>query len=161
VKRFLLFVWLLIFVAVLWVGSRGREVQAQSNISQPLPVQLSSVGLNPCANPSATLNGVLVSTSGTSAVQLVALVSGQKIYPCALNVVGVSGTTPTFSLVFGTGTACATGQTVYLGAWTTAANTVYSFNGPMAPVPASQALCYLNTGTTPIQRVNLSYVQAP
>jgi len=161
VKRRIFFLCAALFVAGLWLGLRERDVQAQSNISQPLPVQLSTVGLNPCANPSATLSGVIVSTSGTAAVQLVALVSGQKIYPCALNVVGVSGTTPTFSLVFGTGTACATGQTVYLGAWTTAANTIYPFNGPLAPVPASQALCYLDTGTTPIQRVNLSYVQAP
>jgi hypothetical protein len=90
---------------------------------------------NPCQNPAATL------------------------HICSLSVVGVSGTTPTFSLVYGTGTNCATGQTVLLGAWTTAANTVYTFSGPVGIVPSGQALCYLDTGTTPVQRVLLTYVQ--
>lgn len=114
---------------------------------------------NPCANPSSTLQAVLISTSGTSAVEIVALAAGKSVYLCSLNVVGVSGTTPTFSLVTGTGTNCGTGQAVYLGAWTTAANTIYPFQGPLPPAPSGKALCYLDTGTTPVQRVTLSYVQ--
>jgi hypothetical protein len=131
----------------------------QSNISQPAPVTISTAGANPCHNPASTLNAVLTSTSGTSATQIIAISGSTKIFPCSLNVVGVSGTTPTFSLVYGTGTACATGQTVYLGAWTTTANTVYPFSGPLPPTPAGQALCYLDGGTLPVQRVTLSYVQ--
>ena len=132
---------------------------AQVNNSAPAQVQITTAGGNPCLNPASILNAVLISTSGTSSVQMVALSGTTKIYPCSLNVVGVSGTSPTFSIVYGTGTACATGQTVYLGAWTTTANTVYQFHGPLPPTPAGQALCYLDTGTTPIQRVTLSYVQ--
>jgi hypothetical protein len=115
---------------------------------------------NPCQNPAANLIGVNLSTSGTAAVQIVALAASQKIYLCSLYVVGVSGTSPTFSLVYGTGSNCVTGQAVFLGSWSTAASTVYQFNGTtVGIVPASQALCYLDTGTTPVQRVLLTYVQ--
>lgn len=130
----------------------------QTNWSSPAPVTITIVGANPCENPNATLQAVLISTSGTAATQIIAASGSTKIYPCSLNVVGVSGTGPTFSLVYGTGVNCATGQTVFLGAWTTALNTVYPFV-KMGPTPASQALCYLDGGTTPIQRVSLSYVQ--
>jgi hypothetical protein len=149
--KFVAIIICLLVVSVLAVG--------QSNISQPAPVTISTVGGNPCLNPASTLNAVLISTAGTSAVQMIALSGSTKIYPCSLNVVGVSGTTPTFSIVYGTGAACVTGQTVYLGAWTTTANTVYQFHGPLPPTPAGQALCYLNTGTLPIQRITLSYIQ--
>jgi len=137
----------------------GALIAAQTQTSAPPAVTISTAGANPCHNPASVLNAVLTSTSGTSAVQIIALSGSTKIFPCSLNVVGVSGTSPTFSLVYGTGTNCATGQTVYLGAWATAANTVYPFVGPMPPTPAGQALCYLDTGTTPVQRVTLSYVQ--
>jgi hypothetical protein len=147
------------FVVLLTVGLFVCFAGAQSQTSSPPAVTISTAGANPCLNPASTLNGVLTSTSGTSAVQIIALSGSTKIFPCSLNVVGVSGTTPTFSLVYGTSTSCGTGQTVYLGAWTTTANTVYSFVGPLPPTPAGQALCYLDTGTTPIQRVTLSYVQ--
>lgn len=118
-------------------------------------------GSNPCQSPGATLVSAFGSTSGTAAVEIVAAVASSKIYICSLVVVGVSGTTPTFSLVHGTGTNCGTGQTVVLGAWTNAANTVYSFPFPLAIVPASGALCYLQTGTTPINRYLITYVQQP
>lgn len=148
-KHFLLSILLFGFAAVL---------VAQVHTSAPAPVTITIVGGNPCENPNATLQAVLISTAGTAATQIIAISGSTKIYVCSLNVVGVSGTGPTFSLVYGTGTNCATGQTVFLGAWTTALNTVYPFT-KMGPTPASQALCYLDGGTTPIQRVTLSYVQ--
>lgn len=116
-------------------------------------------GGNPCFSPGATLSSVTGTTSGTTAVQIIALSGTTSIYICSLTVVGVSGTTPTFSLVYGTGTNCATGQTVLIGAWTTAANTVYPFAYPVAIVPSGQALCYLDSGTTPVQRFAITYVQ--
>jgi len=76
-----------------------------------------------------------------------------------MNIVGQSGTTPTFSLVYGTGSNCAAGQTVLIQAFATPVNTLFAFAGPVAVTPASQALCYLQTGTTPITVVTLSYVQ--
>jgi hypothetical protein len=125
-----------------------------------LVVSVSPNGGNPCQSPTATLSAVAGATSGTVAVQLVAISGTTKIYICSVNVTGVSGTTPTFSLKYGTGTACATGGVTILGAWTTAANTIYTFTQPFV-TPAGQALCYLNTGTTPIQNYAITYVQAP
>lgn len=116
-------------------------------------------GGNPCSNPGATLTSVFGSTSGTTAVEIVALSGTTKVFICSLTVTGVSGTTPTFSLVYGTGTNCGTGQAVMLGAWTTAANTLYAFAKPVAVAPAGQAICYLQTGTTPVSRYALTYVQ--
>lgn len=125
-----------------------------------LVVAVSPNGGNPCQSPSATLSSVAGATSGTAAVQLVAISGTTKIYICSVNITGVSGTTPTFSLKYGTGTACATGGVTILGAWTTTANTVYTFMQPFV-TPAGQALCYLDTGTTPIQNYAITYVQAP
>ena len=138
-------------------GDHGAR--AQSNYSGPPSVTISTSGSNPCQNPNANLQAVLASTSGTSATQIIALSASTKIYVCSIVVVGVSGTSPTFSLVYGTGSNCATGQATFLGAWTTSANTVYPFPFPVGITPAGQALCYLNGGTSPVQRITLTYVQ--
>lgn len=120
----------------------------------------SIAGSNPCSNPTATIVGISGTTSGTASVQLVALSGTTKIYVCSMNITGVSGTTPTFKLQYGTGTACATGTTAIVGPWTTAANTVYNYHGPtFAVTPAGQALCYIQTGTTPVSNYNITYVQ--
>jgi hypothetical protein len=115
---------------------------------------------NACANPSAGLTSVYNgATSGTSAVQVVALSGTTKVYVCSLSVVLTSGTSPTFALVYGTGTACGTGQgNVTFPVSTTA--TPITYNGPIVGVtPAGNALCYLQTGTTPINKFVLTYVQ--
>ncbi len=114
---------------------------------------------NPCFSAGAVTQSVTGSTSGTASVQIVALGSGQKVFVCSLIVVGVSGTTPTFSLQYGTGSNCASGTTVFIGAWTTTANTVYSFGYPVFIVPSGNAICYLDSGTSPIQRYTMMYIQ--
>jgi hypothetical protein len=96
---------------------------------------------------------------GTTAVQIVAASGTLKVYVCSLVVVGVSGTTPTFSLEYGTGTNCGTGTTVFIGAWTTTANTVYPFHVPVFVAPAGSEICYLDGGTSPVQRYAITYVQ--
>ncbi len=115
-------------------------------------------GGNPCLNPSATLVTVSGATAGTAATQVIAATAG-KIYICSMAVVGVSGTTPTFSLVTGTGTNCGTGQAVLLPGFATAAGALYAFTNPVAVGPAAGALCYLDTGTTPVQNYVITYVQ--
>jgi len=122
-------------------------------------VASSAAGKNPCSDPTATLVSAAGSTSGTSAVQIVAASGTAKVYICSLIVVGVSGTTPTFSLEYGTGTACAVGTTVIIGAWTTTANTVYPFQVPVFVAPGGSEICYLDTGTSPVQRYAITYVQ--
>lgn len=124
-----------------------------------LVVSISPNGGNPCANPSATLLGLAGVTSGTAAVQLVALSGSTKIYVCSVTITGVSGTSPTFSLKYGTGTACATGGVTLVGPFTSTANTVFRFESPAAVTPAGQALCYLDAGTLPVQNYNITYVQ--
>jgi hypothetical protein len=116
-------------------------------------------GGNPCLNPSASLVSATGATSGTTAVQIIALSGTTKVYLCSLSVIGVSGTTPTFSLVQGTGTNCGTGQTVLVQAWTTTAGAIYAFANPVAVTAAGNAVCYLDTGTSPVQRYTLTYVQ--
>ena len=121
------------------------------------------VGSNPCYNPTATLQGVIgTTTGGTSSVQIVGAVSGQKIYICSFIISAVSGSsTPTFKLQYGTGAACATGTQTILGPWVASANTSLIVSSPFAVVPAGQALCYIDTGTNPIQNYSVTYVQAP
>ena len=114
---------------------------------------------NPCVDPNGTLTYLSSSTSGTPAVQVIAAATGKKIHICSMSVVGVSGTNPTFSLVYGTGSNCATGQTVLVPAFATTAAAIYSFHGPVAIVPSSNALCYLDAGTTPVQSFIMTYIQ--
>lgn len=133
--------------------------QSSIQIEPALTVSISTSGGNPCINPQTTLTSSSVTTSGTAAVQVVPLVAGQKVYVCSLTVIGQSGTTPTFSLVTGTGSNCATGQTVTVAAFATTVNTLFSFANPVGVTPAGQALCYLDTGTTPVQSATLTWVQ--
>lgn len=147
------------------IGSGGPlvKITMTSGLLEPAPtMQLSTAGVggaNPCLNPHANLQSVAFTTAGTTAVQEVALAAGQKVYICSLSVVGQSGTTPTFSLVFGTGTNCATGQGTLIPAFATPANTMIAFANPVTVTTAGQAVCYLDTGTTPVQVAAFSYVQ--
>lgn len=141
------------YVAARLVDSTGAAYSSSNGLYVN-----NTAGNNPCQNPSATLAAVSGATSGTSATQIIALSGTTKVYLCTVNVTGVSGTSPTFSLVYGTGSNCATGQNTFLGAWTTAANTVYSFNRPFV-TPAGQAVCYKDSGTNPVQNYAITYVQ--
>lgn len=119
-----------------------------------------SAGGNPCRNPAAILQSTAVTTSGTTAVQIIALSGTLKIYICSLTVINQSGTQPiTFSLVQGTGTNCATGQTVVVPAFATPANTLFAFANPVSVGVSGNALCYLQTGTTPVTKVQITFVQ--
>lgn len=137
----------------------ASSVSAQINTSSPQPVTITTVGGNPCVNPAAILNSVPITTAGTTAVQVVALSGATKIYVCSLTVIGQSGTTPTFSLVQGTGVACVTGQTVIVPAFATPVNTLFAFANPVSVGAVGAALCYLQTGTTPVTKVQLTYIQ--
>ena len=154
---FLFGVW--ITAVSLFIGSMERPTRAQINTSAPLGVTVSITGGNPCQNPNATLVSTGVTTAGTAAVQIVALSGSTKIYICSLTVIGQSGTTPTFSLVQGTGAACVTGQTVVVPAFATPVNTLFAFANPVSAGVAGNALCYLQTGTTPVTKVQVTYVQ--
>ena len=76
-----------------------------------------------------------------------------------MTVIEVSGTNPTLSLVYGTGANCAAGQAALVQAFGTTAGAVYTFANPVAVTPASQAVCYLDGGTSPVQNYQITYVQ--
>lgn len=127
----------------------------------PVPRQIhaAATSFTSCDNTRSqtTVSG---STSGTSATQIVAAISGDPIYVCSMTVVPVSGTTPTFSLVYGTGTNCGTGQTTFLASFPTAAGVPINFPQRLVgEVPAGSALCYLDGGTTPVQFYLINYAQ--
>lgn len=119
----------------------------------------SIAGSNPCMNPTVTLVSITGATSTTNATQIIALSGSTKIYICSLSVIGVSGTLPTFSLVQGTGSNCVTSQTTVVQAFSTLANAITAFAGPIAVGAAGNELCYKDGGTTPVQNYQLTYVQ--
>jgi hypothetical protein len=144
-------------------GTVNVGVTATVSSIEPAPtMQLSASGVsgsNPCLNPHSNFQSIAFTTSGTTAVQEVALSAGTKIYVCSLSVVGQSGTTPTFSLVTGTGANCGSGQATLIPAFATPANTMIPFASPVAVGPSGAALCYLDSGTTPVQVANIGFVQ--
>ena len=119
-----------------------------------------AVGGNPCQDPGATVTFVTGATSTTSSTQIVALVATQRIFLCSVDIWGVSGTNPTFSLQYGTGTNCASGATVIVPAFATVAATFYQPVNGWGPYTApGTELCYLDGGASPIENYLISYVQ--
>lgn len=115
---------------------------------------------NPCVWPEAVLLSTTGATSTTNATQIIGLVSGKKIYVCSLTVIGVSGSsTPTFSLITGTGSNCASTVVTAVAAFGTTADVTYRFDNPVVVSAASNALCYKQTGTSPVNNYYLTYVQ--
>jgi hypothetical protein len=124
-------------------------------------VSISPNGGNPCQNPTAILQSIAGTTSGTASVQLIALSGTTKIYVCSATIVSaVSTTLPTFRLTYGTGSACDTGTGSIIPAFATAttAGTLYQFATPVGVTPAGNALCYIDGGTLPVQNYSISYV---
>lgn len=149
-----------LLIIVIAAALSAIPIKAQVNVSSPSPVTITTVGGNPCQNPAAVLNSSAITTAGTTAVQIVALSGTTKIYICSLTVINQSGTQPvTFSLVQGTGANCVTGQTVVVPAFTTPVNTLFPFANPVSVGVAGNALCYLQTGTLPIAKVQLTFIQ--
>lgn len=140
------------------IADSGSTTAVTGNVAVTMAASSIS-GSNPCVNPTSTLVSIAGATSGTAAVQIIALSGSTKVYICSMSIIGVSGTTPTFSLVQGTGSNCASSQTVLKQSWATAAGTLYAFANPVAVGVAGQAVCYLDTGTTPIQNYQITYVQ--
>lgn len=90
------------------------------------------------------------STNGTT--QLVALVTGQKIYVCGY--VLWAGGTSTVKLAYGTGSACGTGTVALTPAYTLATNTGLADNADYwrgLNTAASQALCITTSAGVAVQ----------
>lgn len=114
----------------------------------------------------ATTNSAAISLASATVTQLIPAVTGQKI---TITGYGITiGTTlasaNTVQLVYGTGTNCASGQTVITGG--VSGGTIASLTGDNLPtlfsdpqiyqIPASQAVCVITTGTQAVSG-GLSY----
>jgi len=113
---------------------------------------IASGAVTTAANSSGAVNivqgasTVPITATAAGTVQLVALASGKSIYVTHMHV--IAATAASFSLVYGTGTACGTGTTYLDGAsgntMAFTANSGLSAGvglGPVYVVPAGNALC--------------------
>ena len=119
---------------------------------------ISNVG-DPCLNPNVAKSSVTVSTSGAGTTQLVALSGTKVVYVCNLGV-GISATTATLALEYGTGASCGTGTTALTGTIVPTAGMwlMLGWGGTVASSAAGNALCVVNGGTG-TQIGVLTYVQ--
>lgn len=114
---------------------------------------------NNCVPAIAASNRAILSVSSATTSELVALVSGQRIYITAWDF--IASAVGTIKLVYGTGTNCGTGTTDLTGNYTITTSTVFTKGnglGPVLIVPASNALCYTSASTAALQGT-ISYVQ--
>jgi hypothetical protein len=124
-----------------------------------LPVAEATNQGNPCFNPNSTPVTLTGASSGTSATQLIALSAGKQIFLCSVVLTAISGTTPKYTLEYGTGTNCATLAGTFVGPSASAtAGNIFSYPNAFI-VPASDELCYLMSGTTPVFDYAIIYVQ--
>jgi len=99
------------------------------------------------------------STNGST--ELVALTSGKTIYVCGLSI--LSGGTANVKLIYGTGTACATGAANMTPAWQLTAQVgLVQPNVPPAALAtaASNALCINTSAGVPVQAM-VHYFKTP
>lgn len=95
-----------------------------------------------CNDPTLTQSVAINQTGLNGNAELVALTGGQTIYVCGFNF--VSSGTANIRLVYGTGSACATGETSITGAYPLIANTgiaVSNGGAIQAKTAVSNALC--------------------
>lgn len=95
--------------------------------------------------PSTTASVALTMSTATT-TQIVAAVTGQRIYVTQWNIIAAGTTTVTW--VTGTGVNCGTGQTALSGGYQLTAQTgavVGIGNGAVLVVPLNQALCLTNS----------------
>lgn len=105
---------------------------------------------NPCEDH-ARIQTAAISNSTSGNVEVVALNGSDLIYVCGYSLIAGAATGVRF--VYGTGTACATGETGLTGAWAFAANGGIQQTNAGAPqfvVPAGNAFCTENTGANAI-----------
>lgn len=151
------------FIAAILVGGGSSVLISQG---QPTRVNVVLVGSASvpaaiCQNEASRVSGT--KTSSTSGLlELVELTSQQTIYPCDYEVFTADDNTLTF--VYGTGTACATGETTiavhpWLGDGTFSLGLVHAGGGfVIQTVPVSQAWC-IRLGSSVATRINFVYVK--
>lgn len=113
---------------------------------------------NPCMDH-ARITTAAISNSTSGNVEVVGLNGSDLIYVCGYSLVAGAATGVRF--VYGTGTACATGEAGITGIWSFAANggiTQANAGAPQFVVPAGNAFCTENSGANSIQG-HVTYVR--
>lgn len=118
---------------------------------------------DPCQTDVGTKGSAIVNIGATTTTQIVAAVSGQKVYVCGF-VATLAGTTPTVIFKYGTkaSTDCDTGATAMSGTFapTTGSIVFAGWGGTvLGPTPVSQQLCATTAGTNSSFQGILTYVQ--
>lgn len=113
---------------------------------------------DPCQTSGVVKSSVVVNV--TADAQLIALSGSTTIYVCGFSV-SIAGTAPTFRLISGTGSVCATGLTGRTGAYAPLTGTYMPAGGAftMTATAAGEALCMDVEGTSPSVQGVLTYVQ--
>lgn len=112
----------------------------------------------PCADH-ARITTAAINTSSSGNVEIVALNGSDLIEVCGYSI--VAGAATGVQLIYGTGTACATGETDLTGVWSFAANggiTQANAGVPQFVVPAGNAFCIENSGANSVQG-HVTYVR--
>lgn len=128
-----------------------------NTVGQSVPYTL-TVG-DPCQNPYILKSSSPVA-QGASATTAIgpALVVGQKVYVCSLEVT-LAGTTPTFTMVTGTGSNCASTQSNLSGAFTVVGYMqAFGSVGVLTTSVVSGQICLTTAATTSVQGI-VTYVQ--
>lgn len=95
---------------------------------------------------------VVISTASSGNVELVALTSGQTIYLCDFTI--MAGGTVGVQLIYGTGTACATGETNMTGVMPLVANAGWTHNyGGRLKTAEANAFCIELSGAVQVDGV--------
>lgn len=106
-----------------------------------------------------TQASVPIDISSATTTQLVALKAGQSVYVTALSLIAAG--TGNVQFVYGTGSACATGQGTLTGNYNLTAQTGLAFgngSGVVLVVPQGNALC-VTTSASPEVSGSLAYAQ--
>ena len=125
----------IIWIALMW----ALTVMDQSAVT----AQQAAQGEIPSRCLSEGVTSVAIDTATSGNVQLVALTAGQTVYVCGFGFESDTATT-TVQFIYGTGTACATGETDLTGPMTLlASNPIAVANGGAAQfkTAAANALC--------------------
>jgi hypothetical protein len=129
-------------------------------------VPITAIGAVPVAQSSTGASAhvlcdqsAAVSIASATTTSVVPVVAGKAVYVCSILVQIVSGTTPTLQFEYGTGATC-TSPTVLTGAFSGVG--VYGIEGTVGTLfraPASNGLCIVSGGTTPVLAGFVSYAQ--
>lgn len=126
-------------------------------VQQPASAQQTTQGETISRCGTAVPSVVVVNTATAGNVELVALAAGKRVHVCGFTLDNDTATTAV-QFIYGTGTACATGETDLTGAMTIASLSIGNAGAAQFATAASNALCIELGAATQVNGV-VTYVQ--